>query len=607
MRLASLLLLLHFFLLSASAETIYIANAAAGSDTGADPANAHGATWVNSAANWGAGAGKVSAGDTLYLVDGATITTNFITQASGTSGNPITFQFGTGTKMSTTAWSDGFAAININHSYITVDGGTNGIIECTDNGAGGGFTFHRSCSGVIAAGVSHTTVKNLTIRNLFVRTAGTDINGSAAYGIAFRGTANNLSANYAWNNTINDCFAGIIGEYGAGCSDYDFGTNTIYNVNWGFGVPDRTTGCTITNIRVHNNNVHDFTNWNETSANSFHHNGIFLYAVQANSAVLDFQVYDNTFGPGLGNAYQTGLVFCQSTVVGGDIFNNLFLANAGEYCGNAMIVYGPTSTNGTVQIIGNTFKNVDGVTPMMTIGQYASGQTTIVKNNIGLSTNATGTFIQITQSGNHSSIQIDYNLGYGISTTQGYSYTSTLTPSYKTFAQWQSLGFDTHGVTSNPDLDGTTYIPQAGSPAISAGTLLSSPFDFDAAGVTRPNPPTIGWKEPTSSCSYSLDSTNATANTAGTIISGSSTVAVTTTSGCTWTSSANVSWLTITSGFGGTGSGTITYSVAANTGPLRVGTLTIAGNTFTVTQAGVVFAPLSISGNVRISGYNVLK
>jgi hypothetical protein len=51
--------------------------------------------------------------------------------------------------------------------------------------------------------------------------------------------------------------------------------------------------------------------------------------------------------------------------------------------------------------------------------------------------------------------------------------------------------------------------------------------------------------------------------------------------------SSNYSWITITSGSSGTGSGTVTYSVVANTtGSTRTGTMTIGGQTFTVTQHG---------------------
>ncbi|HLJ46478.1 MAG TPA: BACON domain-containing carbohydrate-binding protein [Bryobacteraceae bacterium] len=56
----------------------------------------------------------------------------------------------------------------------------------------------------------------------------------------------------------------------------------------------------------------------------------------------------------------------------------------------------------------------------------------------------------------------------------------------------------------------------------------------------------------------------------------------------TWTAVSNTpSFLTITSGAQGTGNGTVSYNVAANTtSSQRSGTLTIAGQTFTVTQAG---------------------
>ena len=43
--------------------------------------------------------------------------------------------------------------------------------------------------------------------------------------------------------------------------------------------------------------------------------------------------------------------------------------------------------------------------------------------------------------------------------------------------------------------------------------------------------------------------------------------------------------MTITSGASGSGNGTVNFSVAANSGVLRTGTLTIAGRTLTVTQA----------------------
>ncbi|HEY9282070.1 MAG TPA: BACON domain-containing carbohydrate-binding protein, partial [Pyrinomonadaceae bacterium] len=54
-----------------------------------------------------------------------------------------------------------------------------------------------------------------------------------------------------------------------------------------------------------------------------------------------------------------------------------------------------------------------------------------------------------------------------------------------------------------------------------------------------------------------------------------------------WTAASNVPWITITAGAGGTGNGTVAYSVAPNTSAdARQGKLTIAGKTHTVNQAG---------------------
>lgn len=58
--------------------------------------------------------------------------------------------------------------------------------------------------------------------------------------------------------------------------------------------------------------------------------------------------------------------------------------------------------------------------------------------------------------------------------------------------------------------------------------------------------------------------------------------------GCPWTASTTTSWILINSGSGGAGPGSTSFTVAANTSPAgRSGSLTIAGQTFPVTQQGV--------------------
>ena len=59
---------------------------------------------------------------------------------------------------------------------------------------------------------------------------------------------------------------------------------------------------------------------------------------------------------------------------------------------------------------------------------------------------------------------------------------------------------------------------------------------------------------------------------------------MTTQTDCTWSAASNPTWVTISSGASGTGSGRVQLSVAENTGDARSGTLVIAGQTVTVNQ-----------------------
>jgi Zn-dependent metalloprotease len=84
-------------------------------------------------------------------------------------------------------------------------------------------------------------------------------------------------------------------------------------------------------------------------------------------------------------------------------------------------------------------------------------------------------------------------------------------------------------------------------------------------------------------CTFSINPTSSSQPATG----GTGSVTVTAGAGCAWTAVSNASFITITGGASGSGSGTVSYSVASNTSTAsRTGTMTIAGQTFTVTQAG---------------------
>lgn len=100
----------------------------------------------------------------------------------------------------------------------------------------------------------------------------------------------------------------------------------------------------------------------------------------------------------------------------------------------------------------------------------------------------------------------------------------------------------------------------------------------------------------TGDCAYSISSTTATVGAAG----GTGSVSVTALSGCAWSATSNAPWITITAGASGNGNGAVSYSVAVNTGTaLRTGTMSIAGQTFTVTQPGANSVPTLDSLNPR--------
>ena len=87
-------------------------------------------------------------------------------------------------------------------------------------------------------------------------------------------------------------------------------------------------------------------------------------------------------------------------------------------------------------------------------------------------------------------------------------------------------------------------------------------------------------------CTYSISPIGVIFGKGG----GADSVNVTADAGCAWTASTNSGswdWIGISSGWSGTGNGSVNYfTLSNNAGSTRVGTLTIAGQTFTVTQGG---------------------
>jgi uncharacterized protein (TIGR03437 family) len=102
-------------------------------------------------------------------------------------------------------------------------------------------------------------------------------------------------------------------------------------------------------------------------------------------------------------------------------------------------------------------------------------------------------------------------------------------------------------------------------------------------------------------CTYSIAPTSSLVAATG----GAGKVNVTTSASCGWAATSNVGYITIVSGSSGTGNGTVDYSVGADTTGARVGTLTIAGKTFTVNQGSGTPGSLAITTPANLPGGTV--
>ena len=287
-----------------------------------------------------------------------------------------------------------------------------------------------------------------------------------------------------------------------------------------------------------------------------------------------------------------------TTLIGFNIVTN-------PYSGHSLYV---EWVNGTFNIYNNSFVNSSSSGTEMADLVTNAGGTINLKNDI---------FIQEANISNpiiynpyHSNVVADYNLYYSSTAAnlinwQGTAYTQTQWANYKT-----ASGQDAHSPTPTSPLFtngsgvysvASDFTLGAGSPAIWAGVNVGSLTDY--AGNPVHNPPSMGafeYEGPV--CTYSISPGSRSFAASG----GTGTVTVTTQSGCPWTASSGASWMTITSGGSGTGSGTMEYSVAANTTKSsRIAASSISSCLFTLEQAGAMrkrMASAGTGGTISPSG-----
>jgi hypothetical protein len=116
-----------------------------------------------------------------------------------------------------------------------------------------------------------------------------------------------------------------------------------------------------------------------------------------------------------------------------------------------------------------------------------------------------------------------------------------------------------------------------------AGFVVAAAASWLACDETKP------------SCTYSLSKTSIALPAAG----GSDTLSVTASApSCSWSVTSNASWVSVGFSGSGTGSGSVAISAGANGVTARSATLSVAGQSVTVTQDGLPPPTYTLSGRV---------
>jgi hypothetical protein len=474
---------------------IYISQNTSGAGSGADCADARSASWLNS---------NATAGNKYHLcgVFSGAAKSNMLTIPGGAAGNPVMVIFESGTKLTAPVWGPGTGgyptggAINVSGSYVLIDGGTNGTIESTLSGAagtscpGGTCSYDEPTSGVfLSSSASNVEIKNLTVRNIYLCNNAPACNTSWYTADIFAGpdaSSNNISIH---DNTLAGAGVGAFIEFsGHAISNIDINHNTISDGYWGIALSAGASGNSTSNVTLRNNTINGCPAWNGQynnggSANGYHCDGIILYCTQGSGC--PFNIYNNSISE---TGAVTADIYCTYSTGSGasgsqcTIFNNVLYIdnNTGSGVGGGSAFWAGGNT-GPHYLYNNTIVG-SSTTPSNYLVMLGQGTIQAMKNNL-FTVDHYGVY---NYSGSVSSYlkASDYNLYYNLGSSPFFNGSSAIS-----YSAWQSLGYDGHGVTGNPNLD-TNYEPQSGSAAIGNGVNLTNlgiaALNSDKTGTARP-------------------------------------------------------------------------------------------------------------------------
>jgi hypothetical protein len=356
------------------------------------------------------------------------------------------------------------------------EGTCNGVIQDTANGDG--LTHHNVDTG-ISIGGSNIEIRNIGIYNLWVPDGlATNPPNSNPQCIGVS-TSSNITVH---DMVCHDTQSFINGIYGASISGYNVYNNEVYNVNGDFTVQGLGS-FTFSAVSIYGNRFHDFANW-DTPSDAFHHDGIYCFSESPYSTLTNWKVFNNYWNGSYGVDLTSMWYVDNQIIIGSNVylFNNVF-APTNAISGTGHTVLAPIS--GAIAQYNNTYVEAS--------GSSSACATNIRMTNVPFENNVFQGCSIFTEASPTTFSPIDYNVYTGNATTCSGGICWYYGSRFASFGTWQTdVGGESHSVSTSAsaNLNGNGQ-PQSGSPAIGAGTNLTSlgitALNSDIAGNPRPN------------------------------------------------------------------------------------------------------------------------
>ena len=468
---------------AAFAEDIYFGQSAAGANNGSSCANQLSAAAFNTAGNWGAGAGKVSAGDTVYLC--GTITGRLNVQASGNAGNVITITAAAGGATLDMQSTSNFVAFSFNaFQYITVDGLTGdaragnttypfrvinlapGVTDSTPS-----FAFYAN-----TGGEGHLAIRHIEITGSGGSSSLTNQEGGVYLQVAAVG---DVEFSYNWIHGVNAGTklntTGLACWSATGTTSYTDGCNIHHNLIQYMAHDGIRAGS---NASLHDNDL--------TGVDGSGHSDSLLCQSGNYCAIYNNYVYSsadqNIYINNLDNSYR-GHLRIYNNVINSDPGFGIVLDAEG----------GASSVLDDVVIAHNTFYT-QSASALRVVNR---GQVT----NLAMLNNIFGTTSDIS----YRSVELTANTTIMNSSSWDYNVYSTASANYPQIAVWGASQYtraqlqavsparETHGAVGIPTYVNAGandfHLASGDTLAKNTGVNLSAPYSFltaDKDGLSRP-------------------------------------------------------------------------------------------------------------------------